>query len=83
MGSYEYNSLWLLLTYLCYSIAGICWIPVIYIQIKLRNLAKIAIAKQQELPKEYFMLSRTWFVLGWPAFASVIGIFFLMVFKPV
>lgn len=83
MVGYDYKSLWLVLTYLGYIIAGICWVPVVYIQIRLRNIAKIAIEKRSDLPAEYYRLFKLWFILGWPAFISLLGIFFLMVFKPI
>lgn len=82
MVGYDYKSLWLILTYIGYIIAGICWMPVVFIQIRLRNLASIAIKEKSALPAEYCRLFKLWFILGWPAFISLIGIFFLMVLKP-
>ena len=80
---YDYTSLWLVLTYIGYVIAGICWIPVVFIQVKLRNLAIKSLENNQELPTEYYRLFKLWFYLGWPAFISLVMIFFLMVFKPI
>jgi uncharacterized membrane protein len=80
---YSFSELWLVLTYVGYGIAGICWLPVIWIQIKLRNLAINTLRNNDELSAEYYKLFKLWFYLGWPAFISLIIIFFLMVFKPV
>lgn len=83
LAGFNYSDLWLILTYIGYIIAGICWLPVVYIQIKIRNIIAIACKNNQELPQEYYKLFKIWFCLGWPAFISLIIIFFLMVFKPV
>ncbi len=80
---YNPFDLWLTLTYIGYTIAGLCWLPVVWIQIRLRNLAMAALKNKEELPKEYYKLFRVWLYLGWPAFIALIIIFFLMVFKPV
>ncbi|WPY00732.1 DUF2269 domain-containing protein [Candidatus Trichorickettsia mobilis] len=79
---YDFSDFWLVLTYIGYIIAGICWLPVVWIQIKLRNIALKAQAINEELPTEYYKLFKLWFYLGWPAFISLVIIFFLMVIKP-
>jgi uncharacterized membrane protein len=56
---------------------------VVYLQIRMRDLAEAAVAaKEAELPKTYRRLSRLWFWLGWPAFLSLLAIFWLMIAKP-
>lgn len=82
MVGYDYTSLWLSLTYIGYLVAGMCWIPVVYIQIKLKNIVNKAFKENIQLPSEYYKLFKIWFYLGWPAFISLVIIFFLMVFKP-
>ena len=79
---YDFSDFWLVLTYIGYIIAGICWLQVVWIQIKLRNIALKAQAINEELPIEYYKLFKLWFYLGWPAFISLVIIFFLMVIKP-
>ncbi len=74
---------WLVAAYALYVITGTCWLPVVWIQLRLRNLANTAATRSQALPVEYRRLMRTWFVLGWPAFLAVLVIFWLMVAKPV
>jgi len=73
---------WLLPAMALYLLAGACWLPVVWLQLRLRRLSAAAHAAGTPLPPAYRRLMRIWFALGWPAFAAVVGIFFLMVFKP-
>jgi uncharacterized membrane protein len=73
---------WLLLTYALYGLALICWLPVVHLQIRIRDLAGEALTKGQPLPDQARRLYRIWFALGWPAFAALVGVFWLMVSKP-
>ena len=73
---------WLLVTYFLYAVAGACWIPVVWLQIRMRDLAGTAVRDGTALPPLYHRCMRIWFILGWPAFAAVIAIFYLMVAKP-
>jgi uncharacterized membrane protein len=52
------------------------------IQMRIRNLAREAVAKGSQLDQRYERQFRTWFMLGWPAFASVLAILWLMVSRP-
>ena len=79
---YDFFDLWLVCSYIGFIVAGICWLPVVWIQIRLRNIAVSSLKNNTELPDEYYRLFKLWFYLGWPAFVSVIILFFLMVFKP-
>jgi uncharacterized membrane protein len=65
-----------------YVLIGACWLPVVFIQIKLRKLAVEARDSGKPLSFEYHRLFRIWFVLGWPAFVSIIFVFVLMITKP-
>jgi uncharacterized membrane protein len=73
---------WILASLVLYVLVGLCWLPVIAIQIRLRDLAEAATRAHKPLPARYHRLFRVWFALGWPAFLGVIAIFALMVFKP-
>ena len=64
-------------------VVGACWLPVLWLQLRARNLSCAAAATGTPLPAAYFRVMRWWFRLGWPAFFAVIAIFWLMVFKPV
>jgi uncharacterized membrane protein len=82
MVGYDYANIWLILTYSGYIIAGICWVPVVFIQMRLRTIVNKSFKENIKLPAEYYKLFKIWFYLGWPAFISLVIIFFLMVFKP-
>ena len=74
--------LWISLTVAIYILVGLCWLPVVWIQVQLRDLAAAAARDNTALPERYHRLYRIWFWLGWPAFAGVLAIFALMIWKP-
>ena len=74
---------WLMLSIVLYLVTGLCWLPVVWIQIQLRNLARDAAKKGEPLPARYHKLFSVWFLLGVPAFLSVLAIIWLMLRKPV
>src|SRR5262245_33916865 len=74
---------WIALSLILYVIVGLCWLPVVWIQIRLRDLARAAVQKSAALPDEYRRLYEIWFWLGWPAFTGVLAIFALMIWKPI
>ncbi len=65
-----------------YVVTGLFWLPVVAIQVRLRNLARQAAAEQKPLPQAYDRLFRIWFACGFPAFVAVLAIFWLMLTKP-
>lgn len=73
---------WLALAILLYLLVGACWLPVVWLQIRMHGLAGRAERAGEDLPPLYFTYARWWFALGWPAFIMVTGIFYLMVVKP-
>jgi uncharacterized membrane protein len=75
-------SRWIVAALMLYLMVGACWLPVVAIQIRMRDLAAAARDAGAPLPAQYHRLFRTWFILGWPAFAGMIGIFILMIVKP-
>lgn len=82
-GALRPDALWLHATYGLYLLAGACWIPVVWIQIRMRNMLAAALKDNTPLPPAYDKLFRVWFWLGWPAFGGLVIVFFLMVMKPV
>jgi uncharacterized membrane protein len=81
---YALNEFWIVASTALYVLTGTCWLPVVVIQIRLRDLAMAAAkAGESTLPPRYHRLMRLWFWLGWPAFVSVLGIIWLMIAKPV
>jgi uncharacterized membrane protein len=73
---------WLVTSLGLYAVAGLFWIPVIFMQIEMRNLARAAVTQKRPLPPRYFALFRRWFVFGIPGFGSVMMILWLMIAKP-
>jgi uncharacterized membrane protein len=65
-----------------YVFVGMLWLPVIWMQSRMRDLAKSAAAASAPLPRQYFLLFRVWFTFGIPAFVAVLGIIWLMLAKP-
>jgi uncharacterized membrane protein len=79
MAGYSWKEDWLLGTYALFVLAGVCWLPVVWIQIQ---MAKIAADCKSELPQNYWRLTHMWERLGMIAFPAMLIILGLMVFKP-
>ena len=79
---YPWNAPWLLASYFLYCLVGCFWLPVVYIQIRLKRIAAECLKEGTELPAVYQKLFKIWFYMGFPAFFSVIAIFYLMIAKP-
>lgn len=73
---------WVVWSLVLYVVVGAFWLPVVWIQIRLRDLARAAAANSTTLPPAYDRLYRIWFAFGFPAFFAVIAILWLMVTKP-
>jgi uncharacterized membrane protein len=73
---------WLLLSLALYVLTGLFWLPVVAVQIRMRDLACAASDKGEPLPEQYRRLFRAWFFSGIPAFLSVLAIAWLMLVKP-
>jgi uncharacterized membrane protein len=83
LGGYDLGQTWLWASLALYVLIGVCWLPVVYLQIKMRDTAQAAGAPGAlGLPRSYRRLSRIWFWLGWPALLSMLVIFWLMIVKP-
>lgn len=79
---WELTSGWVLLSLILYVVVGLFWLPVVWIQIRLRDMAREAAASDSPLPPAYHRLFRIWFACGFPAFFSVMAILWLMLNKP-
>jgi len=73
---------WILLSIGLYLFAGAFWLPVVWMQMRMRDLALAAAARGSRLPQRYHRLFRAWFACGFPAFAAVLAIFWLMMARP-
>ena len=73
---------WIALSIALYILTGAFWLPVVWMQMRMRDLAQHAVATGAPLPPLYHRLFWTWFVFGFPAFAAVAAIFWLMIARP-
>ena len=73
---------WVLWSLLLYLLAGLCWLPVVWLQIQMRDMAVLAVKQNTALPPRYQRYARLWFWLGVPAFIAMVLVVALMVFKP-
>jgi uncharacterized membrane protein len=82
LSSTSFAERWLATSLVLYALAGLFWIPVIFMQIEMRDLASAAAARGQPLPPRYFSLFRRWVWFGIPGFGSVMIILWLMIATP-
>lgn len=73
---------WVALSLALYVVIGLFWLPVVWIQIRLRDLARAAALADAPLPPAWFSLYRIWFACGFPALLSVVAIVWLMLSRP-
>lgn len=82
--SVGFSTHWIAYTIALYILTGLCWIPVVWLQIQMKKILEEALSNNSDtLPSQYHRYYNYWFYLGWPAFTAVIAIFYLMVFKPI
>ena len=82
LAGYGAGEPWLVVTYGLYLVALAAWVPVVRLQIRIRDMAGEALLRGESLPEAARRAFRVWFVLGWPAFIALVGVFWLMVAKP-
>ena len=79
---WEFSEGWIVLSILLYVFIGVFWLPVVWIQIRLRDIAHLTVQQKADLPDEYHRLFRIWFYAGFPAFIAIVALIWLMVAKP-
>lgn len=79
---FDLTSTWLAASIALYLLAGACWLPVVWMQIRMREMAADAVRGGTALPATYWRYLRTWVALGAIAFLSLVVVFYLMVVKP-
>ncbi len=82
LAGYPLTSTWIVASIGLYLLAGACWLPVVWMQIRMRDMAQAAAREGRELPAQYWRYLRLWTVLGIPAFLALVAVFYLMVAKP-
>ena len=73
---------WIAWSIALYLLAGACWLPVVWMQLRMREMAREAVASGTALPPRYWSFFRVWILLGIPAFIALVVVFYLMVAKP-
>jgi uncharacterized membrane protein len=79
---FQLTSAWLLWSIALFLLAGAAWLPVVWMQIRMRDMAQDAVRRDQPLPARYWQFLRWWVALGIIAFVALVVVFFLMVVKP-
>ncbi len=79
---YAWMDPWIIWGLILYVFAGACWLPVVWMQIRMRDMAKLSLETGNPLPGQYWELERWWLILGAFAFPAIIIVFWLMVSKP-
>ncbi len=82
MAGFDPLAPWVVVGALCYALAGLCWLAVVWLQMRIAALAGVAARDGTPLPPAYDAAMRAWFILGWPAFAALVLAVWLMVAKP-
>jgi uncharacterized membrane protein len=82
LDGYSLGEGWIVLSIALYVLTGAFWLPVVWMQAKMRDLAAAAVAAGTPLPARYHQLYRRWFAFGFPAFAAMLAIFWLMIQRP-
>lgn len=82
LAGWPLDAIWLLWTYALYALAAACWLPVVWLQIQMRNMALEASKNSTALPALFWRYTRYWERLGYPAFVAMLAIYWLMVAKP-
>ncbi len=80
---YSLSEGWIVLSLVLYVVTGCFWLPVVWMQARMRDLARTAATRNAPLPAAYHRLFRWWFAFGFPAFGAVLAIFWLMITRPV
>jgi len=79
---FSWTAPWLLVSFGLYALAGVCWLPVVWLQLRMARMAGSAAASGQQVPERYWHYARRWELLGYPAFIAMVVVYFLMVTKP-
>ena len=82
IAGHSLTDFWILASVALYLFVGCCWLPVLWLQKRMRDLAIDAQRNGTTLPADYHRYFRIWFILGWPAFLAMVAIFWLMIARP-
>lgn len=83
LAGFPFSTPWIWWSIALYFLAGAAWLPVVWMQIRMRNMAQMAANTGADLPALYFKYLSFWVALGVVAFAALVVVFYLMVAKPI
>ena len=73
---------WIAASLFLYLFAGACWLPVLWLQLRMAETSEMCVRQSYDLPDSYWHHMRYWERLGYPAFIAMLLVFYLMVAKP-
>lgn len=82
IAGFPLTSKWIVASIALYLVAGACWLPVVWMQMRMRDMARQAASSGAELSARYWRFLRWWVALGIVAFLALVAVFYLMVAKP-
>ncbi|ELX12119.1 integral membrane protein-like protein [Janthinobacterium sp. HH01] len=82
LAGFPFTSTWIIWSIALYVLAGACWLPVVWLQLRMRDMAVAAAQSGETLPARYWRYEKIWTALGFPAFAGLLVVYWLMVHKP-
>ena len=82
MAGWPLSTPWIAWSIALYFFTGACWLPVVWLQIRMRKMVEEAARESKPAPELYWRYARYWEMLGYPAFAAMMIVYFLMVNKP-
>jgi uncharacterized membrane protein len=82
LAGFDWRAPWIWWSIVLYLVAMFCWLPVVWLQIRMARMAEDAAARNVPLAAAFWRYHRIWTALGVPAFAGFVAVFYLMVVKP-
>ncbi len=82
LAGFPFTSTWIVWSIALYVLAGVCWLPVVWLQLRMRDMAVAAAQSGEALPARYWQYEKIWTDLGFPAIAALLVVYWLMVHKP-
>ena len=83
LAGWSWGEPWIALSLGLYLAVGLFWLPVVWMQARMRDLARSADRRGVPLPPAYHRLFGWWFAFGIPGFGGTAAILWLMIAKPV
>jgi len=78
---YSFEAPWFMSVISLFIFIGCCWLPVVFLQYRLKKLA-IEAEITGVLDERFYRAMKYWIALGIPAFSGILIMLWLMVFKP-